>query len=761
MTDTMTLTTDPLYPWSSPSHGVSALLVVALVIGGLTLWAYLGVTGASSRRVFIVLCLRFLALFLAFLAILRPAVASRDDLKIPSTLILLVDKSESMTIHDGSGNLSRYDALKKVLQLSEPTLKQLTEDHNVTIVMKAFGEGVEDFDPNKPADGKRTDTPSALNKLYADFGQERLLRGLLVLSDGADNGTKLDPLVEAEKWRRRSCPIHTFAFGQTVAPTKQRDIAITDIMPTPTPVAVKNKLSITVKVDAPGFEKTRVPVRLFINDKEVAVQEEWLNETTGNEITLSTTAPDKPGEMKVTVKIDPQVGEVIHPNNEITTFVTVSKEGLSVLYVEGKIRAFEPKFIRYALTDPRIRLDQMVRLSDDALSPTEDEVFRFEKQHYDVIILGDISARRLSGGDMGVLQRIHDEVAKKGTGLIMIGGYESFGNGDYQDTPLGPLLPTVLARADAMEGNIRIVPTRAGLERYIMRLADDPKRNAELWDQLKLDEISRMGKPKPDAVVLAWANDATSGVPVLVSRQHGEGRVLAFAGDTTWKWRNIGLPKSQEGIQLHGRFWKQIALWLAKQEEAAGAVWIKLDARRLPAGAKQGITVGLRSKSGIDLTDATFSVKVIDPNKQEHVIGVNREAAGHRGVFWKTDLSGEYRVVVHGEGKEAEGQAVSGDVSARFLVYQDTAELSRQAADHEFLARLAAAGGGKAYRSDELPRFLTELRTQPLPQAGRNKIEVWPDWKRNRLAGFMPVFFLFFAAVLGLEWYLRRSWGMV
>src|SRR5207302_8333789 len=119
---------------------------------------------------------------------------------------------------------------------------------------------------------------------------------------------------------------------------------------------------------------------------------------------------------------------------------------------------------------------------------------------------------------------------------------------------------------------------------------------------------------------------------------------------------------------------------------------------------------------------------VIDPNKAEHTITVNREAAGHRGVFWKTELSGEYRIAVHGEGKDTDGQAVSGDASARFLVYQDTAELSRQAADHEFLARLATAGGGKADRAENLPRFLNELRTQPLPQGQRAKTEVWPDW---------------------------------
>src|SRR5262249_36733112 len=157
--------------------------------------------------------------------------------------------------------------------------------------------------------------------------------------------------------------------------------------------------------------------------------------------------------------------------------------------------------------------------------------------------------------------------------------------------------------------------------------------------------------------------------------------------------------------------WKQIALWLAKQEEASGNVWVKPDARRLPAGSKEGINMGLRGKGGVDLPDAIFTVKVVGPGPDpvEHIVTVGREAAGARGVFWKTELPGEYRIVVHGEGKDTDGQVITGDTSARFLVYQDTAELARQAADHEFLARLAAAAGGKAFRAEELPRFLQEM----------------------------------------------------
>ena len=62
-------------------------------------------------------------------------------------------------------------------------------------------------------------------------------------------------------------------------------------------------------------------------------------------------------------------------------------------------------------------------------------------------------------------------------------------------------------------------------------------------------------------------------------------------------------------------------------------------------------------------------------------------------MFWKTDEPGEYRIVVSAAGKDADGQEVKGEASARFIVYQDEAELARRAANHDFLKRLAARGG--------------------------------------------------------------------
>jgi hypothetical protein len=74
---------------------------------------------------------------------------------------------------------------------------------------------------------------------------------------------------------------------------------------------------------------------------------------------------------------------------------------------------------------------------------------------------------------------------------------------------------------------------------------------------------------------------------------------------------------------------------------------------------------------------------------------------------------------------------------------------------------LALDGGGKAYRAEELPRFLQQLKGQPL-DAKVVKTETWPNWQeREKPSPFLMIFFLLFVALIGLEWFLRRSWGMV
>ncbi len=387
------------------------------------------------------------------------------------------------------------------------------------------------------------------------------------------------------------------------------------------------------------------------------------------------------------------------------------------------------------------------------------DLFQFDKQQYDVILLGDVSARQLRAANPNALAAIERSVFEKRTGFLMTGGYVTFGNGDWKGTEIEKLLPVDLSLGvkGQIEKPVKMVPTEAGLRRFshVLRLADRKEDNVQAWNKLhELDGITRLGPPKDLATVLAVTDDKEP-LPVLVAQPYGSGRTLAFAGDTTHRW--VRDPQTQ---QLHDRFWRQVVIWLAQQEEAAGNVWVKPDIRRLPARSDLGFQVGLRSKGGIDLPDGSYQVEVIGPGEARTEVHTARVGNEDRGTFTRTEAPGEYRLVVRGRGKDADGEEVSGEATARFLVYEDDVEMTRRAADHEFLKKLAAAGGGQFHRAEEMTAFLRQLQQQPLTQ-GKPKVELWPNWRATTRSPFFLWFFLAFVALLTGEWILRRRWEMV
>jgi hypothetical protein len=756
--------------------GPAALVLAPLALAGLTVWTYAGAPGASRRRVGTVLGLRLLAFLLAVLAMLRPSLGLADKDQAASQLWLVADYSASMSIADGMDGQTRWAQMLRNLRDAGPALERLRADAGVEVVFKKFAADVADFDPAQPGqpDGKHTDFGQMLRRLYEARDGRRPPRGLLVLSDGSDHGTRIPALAEAAHYRALPCPVHPFAYGKPTTAVRQNDVVVTAIYPEPSPVPVKGELAVRASVDAWGFANSPVRVRLFLEGKggqrkEVAAQNETLKLASGNEVRVKCTAPAEPGEVKVTLRVeDPRRegrgldGEVNEANNEMSTFVTVTKEGLSVLLVD-KPRAWEPQLLCEALRkDARIRLYTVWLRGDEAGDPRGSDLFQFDKQQYDVIILGDVTARQVQAVNPRALETMRDLV-DRGAGLVMLGGYATFGNGDWGATVLKDVLPVDLGARGQIENPVKVVPTEAGLRlfSYLMRLADArPGGNAEeeskaAWAKLHpLDGMAVLGRPKSQkSVVLAESGNGHD--PVFVAGVYGGGRVLAFAGDTTYKW--VRDPKTQA---LHDRFWRQVVVWLAKQEESEGGVWVAPDTRRLPARNDLGFAFGLRSKAGVPVHEGTFEVSVEGPNGAAPKVVKSQTAKGNRGTLEGLDVPGEYRVTVRGEGKDpSSGEDIKGEASARFLVYDDDRELADPAAGHDFLKKLAAAGGGQFHGGEELRPFLEKLLERP--QRERPKMWLVPDWGSSGRSPFLVVFFVLFVAVLTAEWVLRRRWGMV
>ena len=97
------------------------------------------------------------------------------------------------------------------------------------------------------------------------------LRGLLLFSDGRDNGSRYSAVEKAAVWRG-ICPVNPFALGRETTTTRQGDIAFVDpITVEPDQVFVKTKFKIKGQVRAPGFSNAFVNLRLLIDDKETLV----------------------------------------------------------------------------------------------------------------------------------------------------------------------------------------------------------------------------------------------------------------------------------------------------------------------------------------------------------------------------------------------------------------------------------------------------------------------------------------------------------
>ncbi len=81
-------------------------------------------------------------------------------------------------------------------------------------------------------------------------------------------------------------------------------------------------------------------------------------------------------------------------------------------------------------------------------------------------------------------------------------------------------------------------------------------------------------------------------------------------------------------------------------------------------------------------------------------------------------------------------------------------EVDNAAADAAMLGSLAAmTPGGKSLPPEELSKLIRSLteHTEQLDVQRETKTTFWDTWR----------FFLTIVALLGVEWYLRKRWGLV
>lgn len=752
-------------PWKlDPVGGAWITLVVAAALL-LVPWLLAPQEKAlTPQRRWTLLGLRVAATLLLILAWLRPTLLSIRTEPLPATLLLLVDASRSMSVEDAIDGESRWASARRLIVASSASIERLSVHQEVRAYafdaelrpITVTDQGGVEL-PDEPAGGQ-TALGAALEELLTREGDRRLM-GVVLLSDGAQRALPprdLSPLVAARRLSAEGAPLFALPLGERSSGDRA-DLAIEDLLVSES-VFAQTPLEASAVLRVEGYANREARVRLLWENeegKQEVVDSATVRAAPGVEAfpILLRHTPRQAGEWKLSVRVEPLDGETLTGNNTASTFVTVREGGLRVLYLVGAERVggppgLEQRFVRSSLrASPDIAVERKVfdyRQRRQSLDAELDGV--------DVIVLDNLDADAL---DRPTWERVATLV-ERGVGLAMIGGAHSFGPGGHRGTPLAGVLPIELGRAERqafgqpiradvhLEGPLTITPTDPlGLRHPVMQLS-----GAEWAELPPLDGANRIDRTrlKPSAVVLADSGSDTRH-PLVVAAQPGVGRVLALAGDSTWRWVLQGHGEA------HRRFWRQAILWLAKQEEAGeNQVYVELGSRRVAPGAKLDITAGVRLSDPSQADGLAYTALVTLPDGQTRELAIAGGADRSRATFRDTFMAGDYEVEVRAVG--ADGQPL-GDARARLLVPEQDLELDRPEAEPDLLARLAqstAAAGGAVLAPEELPQLLERLADEPIEEKQEivSRYTPWSTWP----------FFLLLVGLMSVEWWLRRKWGM-
>lgn len=729
----------------------------------------------SGRQRALLSLLRGGAIAMLALTIFRPGCISTTERPESAVLLCLLDSSRSMELPHQADQSERWKAMKRMLSDNQSRFKALQEKQ-IDLRFFTFDSEVRPLEvdnavPQLPAlpGGSETDIGSAIFETVREFRDQRLI-GMVLATDGVQNAletrTELNDAVSSLV--DQEIPLYSVPFGLPAEVGQVADVAITNLADQHA-IFVKNRLAVKATLAARGVANQQITVQLLLSSREEpepkVVATEFITPTQPYEeqpIELSF-IPDTPGRFRLAVRAVPLPSEVALRNNELPSFLTVYDGGLRVAYLEGNL-GWEQSYLRRTIPTAAQGIDlEFIPIYSSGRNswPRTDLQELFADRKVDVFIIGDLDSRALYKPQEheATLQLLEEQVAS-GKGLLMLGGYHSFGPGLYQQTPLADVLPITMAPGERqdfdrdirkdlhIERPVRLRPTK---DHFLTRL-DESADSRLKWNSLPplVGANSFLGVKESAEILLEGDN----GQPILVAGNYGAGRVLAFAGDSSWRWWSYGFEEEYK------RFWRQVILWLAFRDGRSNEnVWIDLPQRRYQPQSQLVFTTGARDVSGKAMADVELLATLTAPDGTETPISLTKtpefsKAQLDRGLIAKPGIYS-----LRAEGKKSGGELV-GKSEVEFVVFDQDREKANPSADPQLLARLSdqtSEFGGKALVPEELGSLLDQILANP-PEM---KTVVPQRWQLGSTNLDGSLFLLLFAALMTTEWWLRKKWGLV
>jgi uncharacterized membrane protein len=731
--------------------------------------------------------LRVLSLALLVPMLFEPVVRFVAMQKPERPIMLMIDKSGSMSVPDVQNGPTRVQSIWQALRPQLPRLK----DHFVPLAFSFATSAVPLDTPEQistmVADGKSTDLVGAVSAALSKATRDDAI--VVLISDGQDN-TSAD-VVGAIRASRR--PINTVVVGSDQAePAQLSNVAVDDVSAADDFV-VGHESKIKAIIRSTALDDRVVDVKLAeVNDKGVPI-----TSVTCQKLILQSLPQGQPIELpykptsvgvhRIAAWIDPIPGERTIADNRQEFQGLALDPRIKVLYVEGRARPEYRELSRALNRDPNIELATLLRIQADRFAAggsvdgepfTQMPATPEQWKKFDVIILGDLDATFLP-----IPQQVAiEQVVSNGGGLMMLGGENTLGPGGYSGTPLERAIPVTVGGKDSPQEKSEFVPrlTGDGASHPAMQgLSDwfgiDDKPGGKTLPPLLGNVVVASAKESAEVLAIHPERAGPDGKPqvVLAVEHYGKGRSAVFTADTTYRWY---LPLRGMGQDSpYNRFWGQLVRWLAGEDvrnrQHGAGVEALLNKSAFQLGETVHVRAMVRDQNGDANRYAQVTVnfaKVGSADKQQQPMP---PVESHTGMY-SSELTGlgngdwTAEIVATKDGKEL------GRETVKFSVLPPADEMEKIAANPKLMAQIASATGGFSYPLSQFNDLVDQL-IQSDPTSGAVKEQSVPLANVFRvmlaLIGHNPGWAKRFdfpmqgALVMSLligEWILRRRWQL-
>jgi len=470
----------------------------------------------SKRATATLVALRAALIVLMIVLLLRPVVVVSSVVPRSSYIAMVIDDSVSMKLRDVPGGATRLETVKQALLNAgankDSFLNRLEKKFKTNLY--GFSGGLMRVKDGNDlyGEGRTSDLAGALDEtIKRSSGMP--LSAVVLATDGASNVPR-DLAAVLRELRAHDIPVFTIGVGNT---SRTMDAELTRVN-MPRRVLVGSRLNIEAIVGLSGYGETKVLLNVREDGRAIKTEEFNLRGNDTQALNVEVT-PATPGVHRYTVEVTPLDGELTVENNKQDSLVEVIEGPLRILHVEGEprwelgkihesLQSNEKNVVVVALQRTgenkfyRQGIGSQTELAD-GFPKTEEELFS-----YDGLVIGSVEAGFFTADE---LRNIEAFVARRGGGLLALGGRLAFDGGRYKGTALDDLLPVTLTGGPVDEANsfapvYKPVLTAAGQAHPITRLNEDRAANQKAWNELPPISVSEvLTNVKPGASVLLEA----------------------------------------------------------------------------------------------------------------------------------------------------------------------------------------------------------------------------------------------------------------